>query len=145
MYEFIITLEKDKISVCEFKKGKFEKLKNNGEFWQKFDDESFWVWFRKKTEIKENSHCAFVILTDKSDFLIPEDINIKDSFELTNENVKDFFKGGVPEKLKLISYPDGFSDNIYEPKKQDIEVLSDKECDDLVSYFKIKTKEYESR
>lgn len=140
---FCIILKNKKISISEFEKNIFKKLKNNGEENWIFSYDEFWSWWKSKIEFKHSMSFSFVIFTDEAEFKIPKDINISKSFEFLAKDLK-FFKSF--SELNLISYPSGFSIDLSKIKDDKKEKLDTEIKGNEISRFYQKlTKEYESK
>lgn len=120
MRDFLVFYIEDQISVCEFKDGRFIKCKNNGEDKWTFDYKQFWHWWKDRVEFASDTKFSFVVLTDKKEFKIQDDIAIAENISFTASDIKRDIKD-IPSNLNLISYPAGF--------QEDEDMFTQEECD----------------
>ena len=147
--DFLVFYIEDQISVFEFKKGEFEPRSNYGEFKWMFDYKQFWSWWKGKVEFTADMKFSFVVLTDKEEFKIQEDIAIAENIGFTASDIKRYIKD-IPLNLNLISYPDGFQadEDMFakeECDKNDIKLPGEDENEYLAKYYNKKTEEYKKK
>ena len=126
-----------------------EVLKNNGEEEQVFNEKEYWTWFLKKNEY-ENEALSFLVLTDKDEFLLPDNIVLAESnsaMDLDIQGIQTTLDSDF--ELKLLAFPE-----INNLKIQDVVVSSNnkkpKKCvaikkKGIQEYFIEKMEEYRSR
>lgn len=149
MRDFLVFYIEDQISVCEFKYGHFIKYKNNGEDKWMFDYKQFWHWWKDRVEFAFDTKFSFVVLTDKDEFKIQDDIAISENISFTANDIKRDIKD-IPSNLNLISYPAGFQEDEdmfaqEECDKNDIKLPSEDESEYLAKYYNKKTEEYKKK
>ena len=149
MRDFLVFYIEDQISICEFKDGRFIKYKNNGEDKWMFDYKQFWHWWKDRVDFAYDTKFSFVILTDKDEFKIQDDIAIDKNISFTASDIKNNIKD-IPSNLNLISYPDGFKkdENMFAQEEcdmGDIKLPSEDENEYLAKYYNKKTEEYKNK
>ena len=145
MDSFLIKLVADEVVVYENEDARFIPLKHRGEEVQKYQEDSFWSWWREKIEY-DGRAVSFVIITDREAFVIPENIVIEDENSFLkiahiNRRLSELSQG-----YNLLSFPH-VEDFKTPPKcvekqervKKENSVIKE---DSLVSYFRRKTDEY---
>lgn len=126
-----------------------EVLKNNGEEEQVFNEKEYWTWFLKKNEY-ENEALSFLVLTDKDEFLLPDNIVLAESNSAMDLDIQEIQTTLDSDfELKLLAFPE-----INNLKIQDVVVSSNnkkpKKCvaikkKGIQEYFIEKMEEYRSR
>lgn len=149
MRDFLVFYIEDQISVCEFKDGRFIKYKNNGEDKWMFDYKQFWHWWKDRVEFASDTKFSFVVLTDKEEFKIQDDIAIAENISFTASDIKRDIKD-IPLNLNLISYPAGFKEDedMFAQEECDIcdiKLPSEDENEYLAKYYNKKTEEYKKK
>ena len=147
MDSFLIKLIANEIAVYENEDDRFVPLKHRGEEIQTYKEDSFWNWWKEKIEY-DGRAMNFVVITDREEFVIPENISIceNNSFmEIAHikRRLSDLSKG-----YNIFFFPkvENFEITPTVIKKKKIakkENISIKE-DSLLSYFRRKTDEYKN-
>lgn len=146
---FLIYEIKNKITLYEYNKNKFNIIKNNGEESTNFSNkELFWEFWKDKVQYQDEN-VGFIILTDEDLFDIPNNIKLTNEIQIATEAIESLIEIKNLRYKNLISYPTGFDMNI------DVEFLEDNSLDkidepkekentsgDLREYFLNKTREY---
>ena len=146
---FLIYEIKNKITLYEYNKNKFNIIKNNGEESTNFSNkELFWEFWKDKVQYQDEN-VGFIILTDEDLFDIPNNIKLTNEIQIPTEAIESLIEIKNLKYKNLISYPTGFDMNI------DVEFLEDNSLDkidepkekentsgDLREYFLNKTREY---
>ena len=146
---FLIYEIKNKITLYEYNKNKFNIIKNNGEESTNFSNkELFWKFWKDKVQYQDEN-VGFIILTDEDLFDIPNNIKLTNEIQIPTEAIESLIEIKNLRYKNLISYPTGFDMNI------DVEFLEDNSLDkidepkekentsgDLREYFLNKTREY---
>ncbi len=146
---FLIYEIKNKITLYEYNKNKFNIIKNNGEESTNFSNkELFWKFWKDKVQYQDEN-VGFIILTDEDLFDIPNNIKLTNEIQIATEAIESLIEIKNLRYKNLISYPTGFDMNI------DVEFLEDNSLDkidepkekentsgDLREYFLNKTREY---
>ncbi len=146
---FLIYEIKNKITLYEYNKNKFNIIKNNGEESTNFSNkELFWEFWKDKVQYQDEN-VGFIILTDEDLFDIPNNIKLTNEIQIPTEAIESLIEIKNLRYKNLISYPTGFDMNI------DVEFLEDNSLDkidepkekentsgDLREYFLNKTREY---
>ena len=146
---FLIYEIKNKITLYEYNKNKFNIIKNNGEESTNFSNkELFWEFWKDKVQYQDEN-VGIIILTDEDLFDIPNNIKLTNEIQIPTEAIESLIEIKNLRYKNLISYPTGFDMNI------DVEFLEDNSLDkidepkekentsgDLREYFLNKTREY---
>ena len=146
---FLIYEIKNKITLYEYNKNKFNIIKNNGVESTNFSNkELFWEFWKDKVQYQDEN-VGFIILTDEDLFDIPNNIKLTNEIQIPTEAIESLIEIKNLRYKNLISYPTGFDMNI------DVEFLEDNSLDkidepkekentsgDLREYFLNKTREY---
>ncbi len=146
---FLIYEIKNKITLYEYNKNKFNIIKNNGEESTNFSNkELFWEFWKDKVQYQDEN-VGFIILTDEDLFDIPNNIKLTNEIQIATEAIESLIEIKNLRYKNLISYPTGFDMDI------DVEFLEDNSLDkidepkekentsgDLREYFLNKTREY---
>ena len=146
---FLIYEIKNKITLYEYNKNKFNIIKNNGEESTNFSNkELFWKFWKDKVQYQDEN-VGFIILTDEDLFDIPNNIKLTNEIQIATEAIESLIEIKNLRYKNLISYPTGFDMDI------DVEFLEDNSLDkidepkekentsgDLREYFLNKTREY---
>lgn len=146
---FLIYEIKNKITLYEYNKNKFNIIKNNGEESTNFSNkELFWEFWKDKVQYQDEN-VGFIILTDEDLLDIPNNIKLTNEIQIPTEAIESLIEIKNLRYKNLISYPTGFDMNI------DVEFLEDNSLDkidepkekentsgDLREYFLNKTREY---
>ena len=107
MIYYLIKLFEGMISIYECTDHRQSVLKNMGEASQKFEDDVFWAWWRKKVEY-QGEPSIFIIVTDQDQFDVPEDIQVAEIKNMdslyNNPHLQD-----IPEDFNVISRPDNLA------------------------------------
>jgi len=146
---FLIYEIKNKITLYEYNKNKFNIIKNNGEESTNFSNkELFWEFWKDKVQYQDEN-VGFIILTDEDLFDIPNNIKLTNEIQIPTEAIESLIEIKNLRYKNLISYPTGFDKNI------DVEFLEnssseniDKSIEEnnsgrLREYFVKKTMEYD--
>jgi len=147
MDSFLIKLIANEIAVYENEDDRFVPLKYRGEEIQTYKEDGFWNWWKEKIEY-DGRVMSFVVITDREEFLIPENISICEN---------NFFMEIAYIKRRLSDLSKGYNIFFF-PKVEKFEItpkviekkeISKKENivikeDSLVSYFQRKTDEYKN-
>ena len=107
------------------------------------------VWWKDRVEFAFDTKFSFVVLTDKDEFKIQDDIAISENISFTANDIKRDIKD-IPSNLNLISYPAGFQEDEdmfaqEECDKNDIKLPSEDESEYLAKYYNKKTEEYKKK
>ena len=146
---FLIYEIKNKITLYEYNKNKFNIIKNNGEESTNFSNkELFWKFWKDKVQYQDEN-VGFIILTDEDLFDIPNNIKLTNEIQIATEAIESLIEIKNLRYKNLISYPTGFDMDI------DVEFLEDNSLDkidepkekentsgELREYFLNKTREY---
>ena len=134
---FIFYVNED-ISLYICSKNELKIKSFEGEESQKYDKQKFWEWFKEKVEY-EKEPLSFVVISDKKEFNIPDDIKIaeKNSFLsspsclskikqlqsgyniISIPNIEDLDKN-IPKQIKKIKPIKPKIENISKPTIADI-------------------------
>ena len=122
---FLIYEIKNKITLYEYNKNKFNIIKNNGEESTNFSNkELFWEFWKDKVQYQDEN-VGFIILTDEDLFDIPNNIKLTNEIQIATEAIESLIEIKNLRYKNLISYPTGFDMNI------DVEFLEDNSLDKI--------------
>jgi len=137
----------DNIRVAEFIDNQFDILKNMGEESVLYDYDTFWSWWRKKIEY-DNQEVSFIIITDKKEFIIPNDIVISKENSFRKQEINKLSLNRLDSNLKIISIPQKEIDIEFKKDTTKKEIKKDKpiilDTKNLSQYFRKKTREYKN-
>jgi hypothetical protein len=109
MSAFVIKYLDTKISICEYEDDNFIRLKNRGEESWKFEDSSFWNWFKEKIEYEDEKLCFVVLCDDK--FEIDNSIKISDKHGLSQKQMEDILYDEDLSKFDILQFPNQYKTN----------------------------------
>jgi hypothetical protein len=140
---YTIKCIKENITVFSYIDGEFERLKNNGEKSQNFQEEIFWRWFEEKISYDDEA-ISFIIITDKKEFKIPNHFKLNNSFKLDN-NLKNFINRYL-ENYFLLTKPniDIPLETLKADKITEKKVSQEIKKGSISEYFINKTKSYKN-
>lgn len=149
MNKFLIVLKDGNISISKYINAEFEVIKHEGEVKQKYDFNSFWLWFKDKIEYTDEE-LSFVVVTDNKEFCIPTSCGI--CLSQTNSFDDDSFIDekiiSISKGMFVFSFPQrkerAVKASIEEkeiPKVQIEELLGE---NDIANYFRKQTQEFKN-
>ena len=118
---YLIKLKEYQVSLLEYdnETNSFKVLRKNGEAWQKYRENDFWQWFKKKIAY-DNEPLSFIIDTD-----VP--VSIDSSLRISEKNAFEEYIEDIVPFLDtfdtLIKIPD-FEINFIEEKMENMPLKS---------------------
>ena len=89
---FLIYEIKNKITLYEYNKNKFNIIKNNGEESTNFSNkELFWEFWKDKVQYQDEN-VGFIILTDEDLFDIPNNIKLINEIQIATEAIESLIE-----------------------------------------------------
>jgi hypothetical protein len=109
MSTYLIKYRENKISIFEYEETGLIVMRNKGESSWKFENSSFWNWFKEKIEY-EGEKLSFIVLC-KDEFEINNSIKISDEHGLSQKQMEDILYDEDLSKFDIFQFPNQYKIN----------------------------------